>query len=114
MKSGLPQFFKALSDPTRLNIVRVLMKASHCVCELEDALSLPQPLLSRHLAYLRHAGIVEGEREGVRVNYRLRPGHEALALFLPALRQALEAGPRTPSARLHRRKSVSSLSGRNA
>lgn len=114
MQSNLPQFFKALSDPTRLRILRLLMEAPHCVCEMEEALSLPQPLLSRHLSYLRAAGLVEGVRDGVRVNYRLRPDHEALRIFLPALRRALETGPQPPASRLLRRSPLSTPARRNA
>ncbi|MGQ9916563.1 MAG: ArsR/SmtB family transcription factor [Bryobacteraceae bacterium] len=89
MAANLPDFFQALSDPTRLRILRLLMKGPHCVCEMEQELALPQPLLSRHLATLRHAGIVEGHRSGVRVSYRLCEDRGALRQFLPALRQVL-------------------------
>lgn len=96
--SSLPQFFKALSDPTRLRILRLLMEQPHCVCEMEEALRLPQPLLSRHLAFLRHVGVVEGHREGVRVQYRLREEDATLRLFLPGLRAALAAEERAATA----------------
>lgn len=112
MRDTLPQFFRALSDPTRLRILRLLMEAPHCVCEMEEALSLPQPLLSRHLAYLRAAGLVEGVRDGVRVNYRLRPDHEALRIFLPALRRALMTDPQPPASRLLRKSRTSTLAGK--
>jgi ArsR family transcriptional regulator len=67
----LDRTFKALGDPTRLRIVNLLLDSAGCVCELEPALGLPQPLLSRHLAYLRYAGLVRAERDGMRVNYSL-------------------------------------------
>lgn len=98
MRDNLAVFFKALSDPTRLRILRVLMEAPHCVCELESELGLAQPLLSRHLAYMRHAGIVEGVREGVRVNYRLRRDNETLRRLLPELRAVMSAEERTGTA----------------
>ncbi len=91
LTSPLPEFFKALSEPTRLRILRLLIDQPHCVCEMEEALGLPQPLLSRHLAFLRHAGLVEGRREGVRVQYRLRENDATLRTFLPALRRAFAA-----------------------
>lgn len=98
MRENLAVFFKALSDPTRLRILRALIEAPHCVCELESALGLAQPLLSRHLAYLRNSGIVEGVRDGARVNYRLRRDNEVLRRFLPALRDAMAVEERTRTA----------------
>ena len=66
----LDHIFKALADPTRLRILNCLLEAPGCVCELEPSLELPQPLISRHLAYLRNAGLVRDQRQGTRVNYR--------------------------------------------
>lgn len=77
--------FKALADPTRLRILNLLLVRPGCVCELQGVLDLPQSLLSRHLAYLRNAGLVQDERQGMRVFYRLRtrgPLSEELRLFL--------------------------------
>lgn len=67
---------KALADPTRLRVVGLLTQVPEgvCVCELVDALRLPQYQVSRHLAVLRAAGLVEGRRAGTWVFYRLRPG----------------------------------------
>ncbi len=98
MSKALAELFKALSDPTRLRILRLLMDGPHCVCEMQRALNLPQPLLSRHLAFLRYKGLVEGRRVGVRVNYRLDETNSTLQLFLPALREALEAEEQTRTA----------------
>lgn len=64
--------FKLLSDQTRLSIV--LLVAHHgelCVCELTDVLQLSQPKVSRHLAILRNGGLLEGEKRGQWVYYRL-------------------------------------------
>ena len=75
-------FFKALADPTRLRIMNLLLRSSFCVCEMERILKLPQPLLSRHLAYLRNCGLVESQRDGMRVNYeaqRETSVHQAVA-----------------------------------
>ena len=64
--------FKALSDPTRLQAVLLMQQESElCVCELTEALDLSQPMISRHLATLRKAGVVEGRRRGQWVYYRL-------------------------------------------
>jgi DNA-binding transcriptional ArsR family regulator len=63
--------FKALADGTRLRILNLLLQEDACVCEVGSALGLPQPLVSRHLAYLRNAGLVLDHREGMRVRYSL-------------------------------------------
>jgi ArsR family transcriptional regulator, arsenate/arsenite/antimonite-responsive transcriptional repressor len=68
----LARTFKALADPTRLRILNLLLAGPGCVCELQAVLDLPQSLISRHLAYLRNAGLVDDERQGMRVLYRLR------------------------------------------
>src|SRR5215510_8480052 len=67
----LDQVFKALADPTRIRILGLLASAEVCVCNLHDSLRLPQSLVSRHLAYLRRAGLVETRKEGLWVHYRL-------------------------------------------
>ena len=61
--------FKALSDETRLRIMKLLLKKELCVCELEAALNLPQSKVSRHLTVLRSLGLVEGRREGTWIFY---------------------------------------------
>jgi DNA-binding transcriptional ArsR family regulator len=50
-------------------IINLLLRSRLCVCEMAAILDLPQPLLSRHLAYLRNGGLVEGPRQGLRINY---------------------------------------------
>jgi ArsR family transcriptional regulator len=65
------RLFKALGDETRLRIVALLSHGELCVCHLEQALGLSQPKVSRHLATLRAAGIVEDRRAGSWVYYRL-------------------------------------------
>lgn len=67
----LDYLFKALADPTRLRIVNLLLQDGSCVCDLGSALDLSQPLISRHLAYLRSFGLVQDHREGMRVRYTL-------------------------------------------
>ena len=65
-------FFRALSDSTRLNSLLLLEKEGRlCVCELVQALDLSQPRVSRHLAQLRDQGIVQDERRGQWVHYRI-------------------------------------------
>ena len=67
--------FRALADPNRLRIMNILSHACMCVCDLQTVLCLPQSLISRHLAYLRHAGLVRDRREGAWVCYS--PAFEA-------------------------------------
>jgi ArsR family transcriptional regulator len=71
VKSLVP-FFRALADETRLRIVMLLLHGELCVCDLMAILGAPQSKLSRHLAYLKHSGIVSGRREGVWMHYSLR------------------------------------------
>ena len=85
----LSNLFKALADPTRLRIVNLLLRSPFCVCEMERILRLPQPLLSRHLAYLRNSGLVEGHRDGMRVNYDLNRKHRSVEHLRPFLMEAL-------------------------
>lgn len=61
----------ALSDPTRLRILALLSDDEVCVCDIHGSLDIPQPTASRHLAYLRRTGLVEGRRDGLWVHYRL-------------------------------------------
>jgi ArsR family transcriptional regulator len=65
------RLFKALGDETRLRIVALLAHGELCVCHVQEALGLSQPNVSRHLAVLRAAGIVEDRREGTWVYYGL-------------------------------------------
>jgi ArsR family transcriptional regulator len=68
---GLEATFKALADATRLRILGLLLTGEVCVCHIHESLKIPQPKASRHLAYLRKAGLVEGRREGLWMHYRL-------------------------------------------
>lgn len=65
------QIFKALSEEIRLRILNLLRAGELCVCDLMAVLDLPQSTISRHLAYLRNAGWVEGRRQGLWMHYRL-------------------------------------------
>lgn len=68
--AALETTFKALSDTTRLRIMGLLLSGEVCVCDIHDSLGLPQPKVSRHLAYLRRAGLVEARKDGLWVHYR--------------------------------------------
>ena len=68
------QFFKILSDPTRLHMLMLLAgEPELCVCELTHALDVIQPKISRHLALLREAEVVLDRRQGQWIYYRLSP-----------------------------------------
>jgi ArsR family transcriptional regulator len=78
MKSKTPnaldvsvELFKAVADPVRLRLLNLLAAGEVCVCDLYEALDLPQSTVSRHLAYLRKRGLVVGHKEGLWVHYRL-------------------------------------------
>lgn len=69
--------FAALADPMRLRIMSMLLAApdgSACGCDLESPLGLSQPTVSHHLKVLRETGLIEGERRGRWVHYRVVPG----------------------------------------
>jgi len=69
-----PELFKALSDPTRLRCLTLLVSADElCVCELTYALGLPQPRVSHHLAALRRSALVTDRKVGLWIYYRLNP-----------------------------------------
>jgi ArsR family transcriptional regulator len=67
----LADLYAALADATRLRILGLLADGEVCVCHIHDALRLPQPTVSRHLAYLRRAGLVHTRRDGLWIHYRL-------------------------------------------
>lgn len=84
------QFFKCLSDDTRLRCVTLLQKEGKlCVCELTAALALSQSKISRHLASLRQCGLLLDSREGQWVYYQINPTLPDWASTL--LKNALEA-----------------------
>jgi len=67
----LEQLFRALADPTRLRLISLMSEQEICVCYFIEVIGAPQPKISRHLAYLRRAGIVAARREGKWMHYRL-------------------------------------------
>jgi ArsR family transcriptional regulator len=67
----LESVLKALADKTRLRILALLGNNEVCVCHIHDSLGLPQPTVSRHLAYLRRSGLIDARRDGVWMHYRL-------------------------------------------
>ncbi len=65
---------KALSDPNRVKILKLLQQKTMCVCELQGALQVSQPSVSKHLKLLEEAGLVDYIKEGLWVNYYLADG----------------------------------------
>lgn len=70
---SLETLFQALGDRTRLRLLNLLAEGEICVCYFVEVLREPQPKISRHLAYLRNAGLVEARRDGKWMAYRLTP-----------------------------------------
>ena len=67
-------FFRCLSDETRLNIVKLIAENKElCVCDLTEKLQLSQPKISRHLALLRASGLLQDRRQGQWVYYSINP-----------------------------------------
>ena len=71
--------FRALADPTRLRLLNLIADREICVCYFVEILGISQPKISRHLAYLRRAGIVAARRQGRWMHYRLVVPQDAVA-----------------------------------
>lgn len=94
----LARLLGALADPARLRLLRLLRRQELCVCELMDALQMPQYKVSRHLRELRRDGLVEATRSGRWMHYQISRAavgsalHQDLLTLLDAhLRDAPEA-----------------------
>jgi ArsR family transcriptional regulator len=85
---SLDLFFRALADPTRLRLLNLIADREICVCYFVEILHISQPKVSRHLAYLRRAGIVVSRREGKWMHYRLVPPRDQAAASI--LRETLK------------------------
>lgn len=90
----LDLLFRALADPTRLRLLNLIADREICVCYLVEILRISQPKVSRHLAYLRRAGMVASRRDGKWMHYRLRmPADDAAAAVLREVLGRLQAIP---------------------
>ena len=88
--TDMETLFKALGDITRLRILGLLLTGEVCVCDIHESLDIPQPKASRHLAYLRKAGLVDTRRDGIWIHYRLgHVGDPVLEAITDAVRNAL-------------------------
>lgn len=80
---NVERFFQALGDNTRLRLLNLMGDQEVCVCYFVEILGQPQPKISRHLAYLRSAGIVNARRAGKWMHYRIvMPPHIGAAQVL--------------------------------
>jgi ArsR family transcriptional regulator len=111
----LERYFKGLADRNRLRILNLLMHGELCGCDIQYVLGTSQPNVSRHLTYLKNAGLVSDRREGYRIFYRLAEpfkgtgrqlfeflqsafkNEEALQRDIQKLRQAIKGGACTLS-----------------
>lgn len=85
---NMERFFQALGDNTRLRLLNLMGEQEICVCYFVEILGGPQPKISRHLAYLRSAGIISARREGRWMHYRIvMPRHIGASQIL---RQTLD------------------------
>jgi ArsR family transcriptional regulator len=88
------QLFAALADPTRLRLLNLMNGREVCVCYFVEILKQGQPKISRHLAYLRRAGIVRARREGKWMHYRIEPPADPRAAsILAATLKSFEVDP---------------------
>lgn len=92
----LDQLFRALADPTRLRLINLMSEQEICVCYFIEVIGAPQPKISRHLAYLRRAGLVAARREGKWMHYRLTVPRDPYAASIlkstiDALRESKDA-----------------------
>jgi ArsR family transcriptional regulator len=94
MPLSIERLLKALGDRTRLRLVNLIGDDEVCVCLFVEALKLSQPKISRHLAYLRRAGVVSARREGQWMHYRLAaPRDPQAAAIFAAVRSTLAEDP---------------------
>jgi len=97
----LTSIFKALSDETRLRIVKLLEKGELCVCDIVAALNLIQPKVSFHLSALKDAGLVKDRKEGKWIHYRFDDSDAFRRfLILSVLERIPEQGTAEDRARL--------------
>ena len=68
---------KALSDPNRVKLLKMLQERVMCVCEIQAALGIAQPTVSKHLKILESAGLVGRKKDGLWVNYHLSDGNSS-------------------------------------
>ena len=108
----LDALFKGFAEPTRLRILNLLAAGELCVCDLVDVLELPQPMVSRHLAFLRRSGLVTATREWKFAHYRLAEPTNAVHRNLGACLRSCFPG--VPSLEAERARAVARVAQRAA
>ncbi|MHB1311326.1 MAG: ArsR/SmtB family transcription factor [Gemmatimonadaceae bacterium] len=92
--SDLDTLFKGFADPIRIRILNLLAAGELCVCDIVRILGLPQPTVSRHLAYLRRMELVEATRIAKFAHYRLSaPAHDVHANLVACVRSCFVGIP---------------------
>jgi len=93
MEQSFVKVMKALSDPSRVKVIKALEVRELCVCELRAVLGLAQPTVSKHLKVLEEAGLVASRKEGQWVHYRLAPSSIYAETMLENLQSWLANDP---------------------
>lgn len=97
---GMASLFAALADTTRLRLLNLMAGREVCVCHFVEILGQSQPKISRHLAYLRRAGIVAARRDGKWIHYRMvTPADDAAASILKSALASLNGDKRMQAER---------------
>ena len=93
-KQSVNLMFRAFSDRTRLRILHLLLRGERCVCDIVAITRVPQPTASRHLAYLRRAGLVLARKDGLWVHYKLAPARSSFhRSLLKCLKECFRDAP---------------------
>lgn len=91
MNKEIATYFKVFSDPTRLEIIELLLKGETCGCTLIDKLTISQPTLSYHLKTITKAGLASAKKEGNWIKYYIdREKIKEMIAFLKGLKEAKE------------------------
>ena len=80
--TNVVSFAHALADETRWRIIHLVLNEPLCVCELADVLKMPQSTISSHVQVIRKSGMLESEKCGKWVYFRIEPAHRALVLSI--------------------------------
>jgi ArsR family transcriptional regulator len=103
----MEKYFKALADNTRLRILNLLLHGELCGCDVQHVLGISQPNISRHLTYLKNAGLVLDRRVGFRIFYRLAdPAQRSRKALFDYLRLAFRDVPALVKDMEHLRDSI--------
>jgi ArsR family transcriptional regulator len=93
-KPSVNLMFRAFSDRTRLRILHLLLRGEMCVCDIVTIIQVPQPKASRHLAYLRRAGLIQKRKQGLWAYYTLTaPGSSFHGSLIKCLKECFRDVP---------------------